>query len=391
MKKEREESDAFGKIKVESDKYWGAQTQRSLKNFKIGGEKMPIPLIRALGIVKLSAATVNKNMGALKPKIANAIIKASKEVINGKFDNHFPLVVWQTGSGTQSNMNANEVISNRAIEILGGKLGSKEPVHPNDHCNMSQSSNDTFPTAMHIAAAIEINKELIPSLKKLSASIGKKENEFKKITKLPFKTSENKFEALATHDALVEVSGSLNTIAASLFKIANDIRLLGSGPRSGLGELQLPENEPGSSIMPGKVNPTQCEAMTMLCLQIIGNHTTISTAGSQGHFELNVFKPLIAYNILQSIKLLSDGSESFMKNCIAGIKPNKTRIKELLNNSLMLVTSLAPVIGYDNASIIAKSAHKNGTTLKEEAIKQGFVTEEEYIKIVKPEKMISPS
>ena len=463
MKKDRQESDAFGPIKVESNKYWGAQTQRSLKNFKIGVEKMPIPLVRALGIVKLSAAIVNKNMGTLKPRIANAIIRASKEVISGKFDDHFPLVVWQTGSGTQSNMNANEVISNRAIEILGGKLGSKDPVHPNDHCNMSQSSNDTFPTAMHIAAAIEINKELIPSLKRLSDSIGKKENEFKKIikigrthlqdatpvtlgqefsgykaqinngikriqksseelfylaqggtavgtglnskkgfdkkfaleckkiTKLPFKTSENKFEALATHDAIVEVSGSLNTIATSLFKIANDIRLLGSGPRSGLGEIQLPENEPGSSIMPGKVNPTQCEAMTMLCLQVIGNHTTISAAGSQGHFELNVFKPVIAYNILQSIKLLSDGSESFMKNCIAGIKPNKIKIQELLNSSLMLVTALAPVIGYNNASIIAKSAHKNGTTLKEEAIKQGFVTEDEYIKIVRPEKMISPS
>lgn len=459
MKKERQESDAFGKIKVESDKYWGAQTQRSLKNFKIGGEKMPIPLIRALGIVKLSAATVNKNMGALKPKIANAIIKASKEVINGKFDNHFPLVVWQTGSGTQSNMNANEVISNRAIEILGGKLGSKEPVHPNDHCNMSQSSNDTFPTAMHIAAAIEINKELIPSLKKLSSSIGKKENEFKKIikigrthlqdatpvtlgqefsgykaqidngikriqksseelyilaqggtavgtglnskkgfdkkfaseckkiTKLPFKTSENKFEALATHDALVEVSGSLNTIAASLFKIANDIRLLGSGPRSGLGELQLPENEPGSSIMPGKVNPTQCEAITMVCAQIIGNDTAITFGGSQGHYELNVFKPMMAANLLNSATLLGDACHSFEQHCVSGIKPNHKVINKLVNNSLMLVTALNTKIGYYKAAEIANTAHKNELSLKDAAIKLGYLTSEEYDQWVKPENM----
>ena len=459
----REETDAFGKISVANDRYWGAQTQRSLKNFKIGGEKMPTPLIRALGVVKLAASSVNKDMGILPPKIANAIGKAASEIIKGKLDNHFPLVVWQTGSGTQSNMNANEVISNRAIEILGGKIGSKTPVHPNDHCNLSQSSNDTFPTAMHIAAAIEISNNLIPAMEKLSLSLENKSKEFnkiikigrthlqdatpvtlgqefsgyfsqinngierikkssnellylaqggtavgtglnskkgfdkkfalkcKKITGLPFKTSPNKFEALATHDTMIEVSGSLNTIAASLFKIANDIRLLGSGPRSGLGEIQLPENEPGSSIMPGKVNPTQCEAMTMLCLQVMGNHSTITMSGSQGHFELNVFKPVIAYNILQSIKLLGDGCLSFTSNCIDGIKPNKAKISELLNSSLMLVTALAPVIGYDNASKIAKTAHKNGTTLKEEAVRLGYINEAEYDKIVIPKKMIKPS
>tara|TARA_Y100000389_G_scaffold67204_1_gene63454 strand:+ start:73 stop:1464 length:1392 start_codon:yes stop_codon:yes gene_type:complete len=459
----REETDAFGKISVANDRYWGAQTQRSLKNFKIGGEKMPTPLIRALGVVKLAASSVNKDMGILPPKIANAIGKAASEIIKGKLDDHFPLVVWQTGSGTQSNMNANEVISNRAIEILGGKIGSKTPVHPNDHCNLSQSSNDTFPTAMHIAAAIEISNNLIPAMEKLSLSLENKSKEFnkiikigrthlqdatpvtlgqefsgyfsqinngierikkssnellylaqggtavgtglnskkgfdkkfalqcKKITGLPFKTSLNKFEALATHDTMIEVSGSLNTIAASLFKIANDIRLLGSGPRSGLGEIQLPENEPGSSIMPGKVNPTQCEAMTMLCLQVMGNHSTITMSGSQGHFELNVFKPVIAYNILQSIKLLGDGCLSFTSNCIDGIKPNKAKISELLNSSLMLVTALAPVIGYDNASKIAKTAHKNGTTLKEEAVRLGYINEAEYDKIVIPKKMIKPS
>ena len=459
----REETDAFGKISVANDRYWGAQTQRSLKNFKIGEEKMPTPLIRALGVVKLAASSVNKDMGILPPKIANAIGKAASEIIKGKLDDHFPLVVWQTGSGTQSNMNANEVISNRAIEILGGKIGSKTPVHPNDHCNLSQSSNDTFPTAMHIAAAIEISNNLIPAMEKLSLSLENKSKEFnkiikigrthlqdatpvtlgqefsgyfsqinngierikkssnellylaqggtavgtglnskkgfdkkfalkcKKITGLPFKTSPNKFEALATHDTMIEVSGSLNTIAASLFKIANDIRLLGSGPRSGLGEIQLPENEPGSSIMPGKVNPTQCEAMTMLCLQVMGNHSTITMSGSQGHFELNVFKPVIAYNILQSIKLLGDGCLSFTSNCIDGIKPNKAKISELLNSSLMLVTALAPVIGYDNASKIAKTAHKNGTTLKEEAVRLGYINEAEYDKIVIPKKMIKPS
>ena len=463
MKDKREETDAFGKISVANDRYWGAQTQRSLKNFKIGGEKMPTPLIRALGVVKLAASSVNKDMGILPPKIANAIGKAASEIIKGKLDDHFPLVVWQTGSGTQSNMNANEVISNRAIEILGGKIGSKTPVHPNDHCNLSQSSNDTFPTAMHIAAAIEISNNLIPAMEKLSLSLENKSKEFnkiikigrthlqdatpvtlgqefsgyfsqinngierikkssnellylaqggtavgtglnskkgfdkkfalqcKKITGLPFKTSLNKFEALATHDTMIEVSGSLNTIAASLFKIANDIRLLGSGPRSGLGEIQLPENEPGSSIMPGKVNPTQCEAMTMLCLQVMGNHSTITMSGSQGHFELNVFKPVIAYNILQSIKLLGDGCLSFTSNCIDGIKPNKAKISELLNSSLMLVTALAPVIGYDNASKIAKTAHKNGTTLKEEAVRLGYINEAEYDKIVIPKKMIKPS
>ena len=463
MKKERQELDAFGPIKVESKKYWGAQTQRSLKNFKIGGEKMPIPLIRALGIVKLSAAIVNKNIGSLKPRIANAIIRAAKEVVSGKFDDHFPLVVWQTGSGTQSNMNANEVISNRAIEILGGKLGSKDPVHPNDHCNMSQSSNDTFPTAMHIATAIEINKELIPSLKRLSASIGKKENEFKKIikigrthlqdatpvtlgqefsgykaqidngikriqksseelyylaqggtavgtglnskkgfdkkfaneckkiTKLPFKTSQNKFEALATHDALVEVSGSLNTVSTSLFKIANDIRLLGSGPRSGLGEIQLPENEPGSSIMPGKVNPTQCEAMTMVCAQVMGNDTTIMVAGASGNFELNVYRPVIAYNILQSIRILSDAINSFRTNCVDGIEANEEKINTNLYNSLMLITALNSHIGYDKAAEVAKKAYTDNSSLKEAIIELGYMSGEDFDKFVKPEEMVSPS
>ena len=463
MVKYRKESDSFGFINVPSNAYWGAQTQRSLKNFDIGNETIPLSIIKSLGVIKLAAAKVNFDQGKLDKKVSNAIVKAAKEVISGKLNDHFPLSVWQTGSGTQSNMNANEVISNRAIELLGGKKGSKTPVHPNDHCNMSQSSNDTFPTAMHIACALDTKELLLPALKKLADALKNKSEEFKEIVKIGrthlqdatpvtlgqefsgyftqlekgiarvnksledvmylaqggtavgtginskkgfdkkfarecslflkmnFKTAENKFEALATHDAIVEFSGSLNTLASSLFKIANDIRLLGSGPRAGLSEIMLPENEPGSSIMPGKVNPTQCEAMTMLCVQVMGNHSAITIGGSQGHFELNVYKPMIAYNILQSIKLLADGCNSFVKNCVSGIKLNKKMIDQHLNNSLMLVTALAPVIGYDKAAEIAKKAHKNGTTLKEEAIKLNYISEKEYDKIVRPEKMIKPS
>ena len=463
MTETRKETDSFGSISVPKDKYWGAQTQRSLENFKIGNELMPKAIIRALGIIKLAAAKVNKSQGLIEVEIADAIIQASEEVISGKLNEHFPLVVWQTGSGTQTNMNVNEVISNRAIEILKGKIGTKDPVHPNDHCNCSQSSNDTFPTAMHIASVIETKENLMPNLLDLSKSLEDKSKKFAKITKIgrthlqdatpitlgqefsgyfvqieknisrinnaledlyflaqggtavgtgfntkegfdkefaiectsltgePFQTADNKFEALATHDALVSFSGSLNTLASSLFKIASDIRLLGSGPRSGLGEIRLPENEPGSSIMPGKVNPTQCEAMTMICLQVMGNHTSISMAGSQGHLELNVFKPLIAYNVLQSITILSDGIKSFEKNCVKGIQSDEKRIKEHIDNSLMLVTALTPNIGYDKASEIAKKAHKNGTTLREEALKSGSISEEEFDKIIDPEKMISPS
>ena len=462
MKKTRTETDSFGPLEVPAEKYWGAQTQRSLGNFKIGGETMPLALIRALGIVKLAAAKTNMKLGQLEKKIGDAIVLAAQEVAEGKWDDHFPLVVWQTGSGTQSNMNANEVISNRAIEILGGEIGSKSPVHPNDHCNQSQSSNDTFPTAMHIAAAEEISLKLLPAIKYLQDHIQKKvemwqdiikigrthlqdatpltlgqefsgyskqicyaverieqsvprllslaqggtavgtglntkpefaeafAKEIKEFTGLPFETAENKFEALAAHDGFVEMSGMLNTVAVGLFKIANDIRLLGSGPRSGLGELSLPENEPGSSIMPGKVNPTQCEAMTMVCSQVMGNHTTITFAGSQGHMELNVFKPVLAYNLIQSIKLLTDACTSFADNCISGIEPNRENITSLMERSLMLVTALAPKIGYDNATTVAKTAHKNGTTLKEEAIALGFVTEEEFDQIVRPEEMIKP-
>ncbi len=458
----RSETDSFGALDVPNDKYWGAQTQRSLGNFKIGIETMPKALIRALGIVKKSAALSNKDLSNLEADLADAIAKAADDVIDGKLNDHFPLVVWQTGSGTQSNMNANEVISNRAIEILGGEIGSKSPVHPNDHVNRSQSSNDTFPTAMHIAAVEEIHKSLIPALKHLHKALDEKANSWNDIIKigrthcqdatpltlgqefsgyaaqiangitrvelalprmyalaqggtavgtglnakpdfaekfaghvanitgLDFITAPNKFEALAAHDAFVEMSGALNTIAVSLFKIANDIRLLGSGPRSGLGELSLPENEPGSSIMPGKVNPTQCEALTMVASQIMGNHTTITFAGSQGHFELNVYKPVMAYNLLQSIQLISDASISFTDNCVVGIKPNTEQIKQLMNRSLMLVTALAPKIGYDNATTIAKTAHKNGTTLKEEALNLGFVTSEEFDAIVRPEDMIGP-
>ena len=462
MKKTRTETDSFGPLEVPDEKYWGAQTQRSLGNFKIGGETIPLALIRALGIVKLAAAKTNMKLGQLEKKIGDAIVLAAQEVAEGKWDDHFPLVVWQTGSGTQSNMNANEVISNRAIEILGGEIGSKSPVHPNDHCNQSQSSNDTFPTAMHIAAAEEISLKLLPAIKYLQDHIQKKvemwqdiikigrthlqdatpltlgqefsgyskqicygverieqslprllslaqggtavgtglntkpefaeafAEEVKGFTGLPFETAENKFEALAAHDGFVEMSGMLNTVAVGLFKIANDIRLLGSGPRSGLGELSLPENEPGSSIMPGKVNPTQCEAMTMVCSQVMGNHTTITFAGSQGHMELNVFKPVLAYNLIQSIKLLTDACTSFADNCISGIEPNRENITSLMERSLMLVTALAPKIGYDNATTVAKTAHKNGTTLKEEAIALGFVTEEEFDQIVRPEEMIKP-
>ncbi len=458
----RKESDSFGILEVPANKYYGAQTARSLINFPIGTETMPKTLIHALGIVKQASAIVNKKLGVLDEKIANAIEIAASEVAKGKFDDNFPLSVWQTGSGTQSNMNVNEVISNRAIEILGGELGSKKPVHPNDHVNMGQSSNDTFPTAMHISAATEIVNRLIPALKYLADSLREKQEEFKhiikigrthtqdatpltlgqefsgyvaqievgikrveqgldglfdlaqggtavgtglnakigfaenfakevaKITGLPFRSAKNKFEALAAHDALVFAHGALNTLAASLFKIANDIRLLGSGPRSGLGELQLPENEPGSSIMPGKVNPTQSEALTMICCQVFGNHTTISIAGSQGHFELNVYKPVIAYNFLQSVRLLSDGATSFADRCVKGIKANEEQIKQLMERSLMLVTALAPKIGYDNATKIAKTAHKNKTTLREEAIRLGFVTNEEFDELVKPELMLGP-
>ena len=458
----RTETDSFGPLEVPTDKYWGAQTQRSLGNFKIGTETMPAPLVRALGIVKMSAAKANMGLDNLEKEIGDAIVLAAAEVAEGKLNDHFPLVVWQTGSGTQSNMNSNEVISNRAIEILGGEMGSKEPVHPNDHCNRSQSSNDTFPTAMHIAAAEEIVHMLVPGLNKLANALNDKKEAFKDIikigrthtqdatpltlgqefsgyvamvengikrveatlpklyelaqggtavgtginakigfaegfadevaayTKLPFVTAPNKFEALATHDAMVEAHGALNEVAVSLFKIANDIRLLGSGPRSGLGELSLPENEPGSSIMPGKVNPTQCEALTMVCAQVMGNNTSVSFAGSQGHFELNVYKPVIGYNVLQSIRLLGDAAVSFTDNCVVGIKANEDNIAALMERSLMLVTALAPKIGYDNATTVAKTAHKNGTTLREEAVSGGFVTEEEFDAIVRPEDMIAP-
>jgi fumarate hydratase class II len=462
MTKTRTESDSFGPLEVPFDKYWGAQTQRSLGNFKIGNEAMPPSLIRAMGIIKQAAAQTNMAQGLLDETIGQAIVSAAQEVIEGKLDDHFPLVIWQTGSGTQSNMNANEVIANRAIEMLGGDLGSKDPAHPNDHCNKSQSSNDTFPTAMHIAAVETIEGGLIPALEGLAKALEDKSaawsdiikngrthlqdatpltlgQEFSgysaqvrngiarvkqssgglyalaqggtavgtginsklgfaetfaenvaEITGKPFITAPNKFEALASHDTLVEVSGALNVVAVSLFKIANDIRLLGSGPRGGFGELSLPENEPGSSIMPGKVNPTQCEAMTMVCTQVMGNHTTTTFAGSQGHFELNVFKPVIAYNVLQSIRLIGDASRSFTDNCVVGIEPNRERIAELMERSLMLVTALAPSIGYDKATEIAKAAHKNGTTLREEALRLGYVEADDFDNLVRPEDMIGP-
>ena len=459
----RIETDSFGELNVPAHVYYGAQTARSIINFPIGGEQIPRPLIHALGIIKQAAARVNKAQGKLPPIIADAIEKAASEVAAGQLDEHFPLVVWQTGSGTQSNMNANEVISNRAIEILGGTLGSKDPVHPNDHCNMSQSSNDTFPTAMHIAAVLEISEKLLPALAHLKGLLKEKAEgwsdlikigrthtqdatpltlgqefsgyvtqlemginrtkealnglyslaqggtavgtglntqkgfderfalEVSNITGLPFRSAPNKFEALAANDAYVYAHGALNSVSVSLFKIANDIRLLGSGPRSGLGELSLPENEPGSSIMPGKVNPTQCEALTMVCGKVHGNHATISFAGSQGHFELNVYKPLMAYAMLQSIKLLSDASTSFADRCVSGITANESNIKDLMERSLMLVTALAPTTGYDNATKIAKAAHKNGTTLREEAIGLGYVSEAEFDALIRPEKMIGPS
>ncbi|RIB05189.1 fumarate hydratase [Gigaspora rosea] len=463
QQKYRTEQDTFGEIQVPADRYWGAQTQRSLQNFNIGGppERMPEPLIKAFGVVKRAAATVNMSYG-LDPKIGKAIIQAADEVIEGKLLDHFPLVVWQTGSGTQTNMNANEVIANRAIEILGGQLGSKNPVHPNDHVNMSQSSNDTFPTAMHVSASIEINNALIPALTRLHDAILEKSksfaniikigrthlqdatpltlgNEFSgyaqqlafgiervkatlprlyylaqggtavgtglntspefdvkiaaeisKITGLPFQTAPNKFEALAAHDAIVEVSGALNVISVSIMKIANDIRFLGSGPRCGLGEISLPENEPGSSIMPGKVNPTQCEAITMVAAQVMGNNAAITISGSCGHFELNVFKPVLIKNLLHSIRILSDASGSFTNNCIVGIKANEKRINEIMKQSLMLVTALNPHIGYDKAAAVAKKAHKEHLTLKESAIQLGILTEKQFDEWVKPEKMLGP-
>ncbi len=458
----RIENDSFGNIKVPDEKLWGAQTQRSLVNFKIGNEKMPNEIIRALGIIKLCAAKTNVKLGNLDKKIGNSIIKASNEIANGELNDHFPLVVWQTGSGTQTNMNANEVISNRAIQILGGKLGSKKPVHPNDHCNKSQSSNDTFPTAMHISCVEILNNSVLPNLEKLYIELQNKRKKWKniikigrthlqdatplslgqefsgyetqikfsieriksslprlkflaqgatavgtgintkpefskifadevsKFTNINFKTAQNKFEAISCHDSMVEMSGMLNTIAVSLNKIANDIRLLGSGPRSGLGEIILPENEPGSSIMPGKVNPTQCEALSMVCAQIMGNNVAITFSGSQGHLELNVYKPIIAYNLIQSMNIMSSSVESFRLNCIEGIKPNIENIDNLMRRSLMLVTALAPKIGYDNATKVAKFAHKKGTTIKEEAIALNFITSSEFDKIVDPKKMIKP-
>lgn len=458
----RTETDTFGPIEVSAERYWGAQAQRSLGNFKIGWEKQPTSIVRALGIVKRAAAEANMELKKLDPAIGKAIVDAAQEVIDGKLNEHFPLVVWQTGSGTQSNMNANEVISNRAIEMLGGTMGSKKPVHPNDHVNMSQSSNDTYPTAMHVACAERIVHDLIPALKHLHKALDKKAKKFAKIvkigrthtqdatpltlgqefggyaaqvassirrieatlpglyelaqggtavgtglnapvgfaekvakriakiTKLPFVTAPNKFEALAAHDAMVFSHGAINATAAALFKIANDIRFLGSGPRAGLGELSLPENEPGSSIMPGKVNPTQCEAMTQVCVHVFGNHAAVTFAGSQGHFELNVFNPVMAYNFLQSVQLIADAAVSFTDNCVVGIEAREDNIKAGVERSLMLVTALAPTIGYDNAAKIAKTAHKNGTTLREEALKTGLVSAEEYDRIVRPELMITP-
>lgn len=460
--KTRTETDTFGPIEVAADRYWGAQAQRSLGNFKIGWEKQPASIVRALGIVKRAAAEVNMEMKRLDPTIGKAIVDAAQEVIDGKLDEHFPLVVWQTGSGTQSNMNANEVISNRAIEKLGGVMGSKKPVHPNDHVNMSQSSNDTYPTAMHIACAERVAHHLIPALHHLHKALDAKARAFNHIIKIgrthtqdatpltlgqefsgyaaqvtssikrieqtlpglqelaqggtavgtglnapvgfaekvadriasitgiSFVTAPNKFEALAAHDSMVFSHGAINAAAAALFKIANDIRLLGSGPRSGLGELSLPENEPGSSIMPGKVNPTQCEALTQVCVQVFGNNAALTFAGSQGHFELNVYNPLMAYNFLQSVQLLADASVSFTDNCVVGIEAREDNIKAALERSLMLVTALAPTIGYDNAAKIAKTAHKNGTTLREEALATGLVSEADYDRLVRPEDMTHP-
>ena len=458
----RIEKDTMGEIQVPTDKYYGAQTARSLMNFKIGGDRFPRELIRALGILKKAAALTNKELGTLPADKADLIIKAADEVIEGKLDEHFPLVVWQTGSGTQTNMNSNEVISNRAIEIAGGEMGSKKPIHPNDDVNKAQSSNDTFPTAMHIAAVEEIHRKLIPMVTKLRDALAVKENEFKNIIKIgrthlmdavpltlgqefggyvqmlsngldrinaalprlyelalggtavgtglnthpqfavksaehiakltgkKFVTAPNKFEALATHDALVEFSGVLKTLAASLMKIANDVRWLGSGPRCGLGELNLPENEPGSSIMPGKVNPTQSEALTMVCAQVFGNDVAVNFGGAMGNFELNVFKPVIIFNVLNSIRLISDACESFTDNCVVGIEANTVNIKKHLENSLMLVTALNPHIGYDNAAKVAKKAHKENKTLKEVAVELGLLTAEKFDEVVRPEKMVGP-
>jgi len=463
MAETRIETDSLGEMEVQADRYWGAQTQRSLQNFRIGGDRMPDPLIRAYGYVKKAAARVNEGAGRLDPKLSEAIQQAAGEVINGALADHFPLVVWQTGSGTQTNMNTNEVISNRAIEILGGEIGSKAPVHPNDHVNMSQSSNDSFPTAMHIAVALEASQALLPSLEHLHLALAAKAEAFADIIKigrthlqdatpltlgqefsgyakqvelgiarirdtlprlyrlamggtavgtglnspagfdtqfaqevadltgLPFVTADNKFEALAAHDAMVEVSGALNVVAVSLNKIANDIRLLGSGPRSGIGELILPANEPGSSIMPGKVNPTQCEALTMVCAEVMGNHTAVTVAGAQGHFELNVFKPVMVFNVLRSARLLADAAVSFTDNCVVGIEANEDQIGELMRRSLMLVTALNPHIGYDNAAKVAKKAHAEGTTLKEAALALELMTAEEFDAWVKPEDMVHPA
>ena len=458
----RIETDTMGEMKVPADKYYGCQTARSLENFRIGGEKMPREIIRAMGILKKAAAMVNMELGKLPKDKGELIVRAADEVIIGKLDDHFPLVVWQTGSGTQTNMNANEVISNRAIEMAGGKLGSKNPIHPNDHVNMAQSSNDTFPTAMHIAAVEEIHRRLIPMVTRLRDTLKHKSEEFADIIKIgrthlmdatpltlgqefsgytqqltnglerisdclkrlyplalggtavgtglnthpefaersaakiakltgkPFVTAPNKFESLATHDAIVEASGVMKTLACSLMKIVNDIRLLGSGPRSGIGELKLPENEPGSSIMPGKVNPTQCEAMSMVCAQVMGNDVAVNIGGATGHFELNVFKPVMIHNLLQSIRLLADACELFYEHCAVGIEPNRENIKRHLTNSLMLVTALNPHIGYDNAAKVAKKAHAEGTTLKEAAVALGLLTEKEFDEKVRPEKMIGP-
>src|SRR6266700_2974850 len=462
MNKTRTETDTFGPIEVPAHRYWGAQAERSRSNFKIGWETQPRPVIRALGIVKRAAAEVNMSLGRLDKKIGKAIVAAAQEVIDGKLDDHFPLVVWQTGSGTQTNMNVNEVIAARANELLGGKRGDKSPVHPNDHVNMSQSSNDCIPTAMHIAGATEIAHRLLPALTHLGETLRRKSREFDRIVKigrthlqdatpltlgqefsgyaaqvrsgreratlalkqlyplaqggtavgtglnakrrfaklvaeriaaltgLAFVTAPNKFEALAAHDAIVFAHGAINSVASGLFKIANDIRLLASGPRSGIGELILPENEPGSSIMPGKVNPTQCEALTMVCCQVFGNNALVTVAASQGHLELNVFKPVLAHAMLQSVRLLSDAARSFTDRCVVGIRASEPRIREQLERSLMLVTALTPKIGYDKAARIAKAAHANGTTLREEAIRLGFVTPEEFDKAIDPKKMVRP-
>jgi fumarate hydratase class II len=460
--KTRIESDAFGPLAIPADKLWGAQTERSLHNFRISSERMPIEIVRALGLIKRAAAEVNRDLGPLDGRRAKAIIAVAQDIADGRLDEHFPLLVWQTGSGTQSNMNVNEVIANAANVALGGELGAKKPVHPNDHVNMSQSSNDSIPSAMHIAAAIEIHHHLLPALMRLHAALDKKAKAFAKIvkigrthtmdatpltlgqefsgyaaqvksaamrlavaqrelyplaqggtavgtglnskpqfakafarriaqlTKLPFTSAPNKFEHMAGHDAYVFVHGALNAAATALFKIANDIRLLGSGPRSGLGELILPSNELGSSIMPGKTNPTQSEALTMVCCQVFGNQTTVTVAGSQGHFELNVYKPVLAYAMLQSIRLLGDAVTSFTDNCVTGIRANEPRIRELMQRSLMLVTALAPRIGYDKAAQVAKAAHANGTTLREEAVRLGFVSGAEFDRLVRPEKMTRP-